>query len=441
MADIRDILELDRPLSPEITKEIIFGTDKQKKKTTPNRVQKRPEGMHREVFALLCTDNKDGPPLFPTDTGQGYKQVKAQLGMRRARSWRWMDFSNTARTDGALFKHWRRAEDEGKEYPFAKFNKQVDVPTYNDVTYSQHLQCGSWSKDETDHLFDLCRRFDTRFIIIHDRWDRSRFMERSVEDLKERYYDVYNTLAKVRAVPGQDPKLHFYDADHERRRKEQLRRLFDRTPEQIEEEQYLINELRKIEARKREREKKQQDLQKLITAADSAAAAETRKSEKKITKKKFLHPSRPRGDCCSIEMAGIKFPDLKGSGVTVRSSRMKLPASVGQKKIKAIEQLLNELNIEMCPIPTEPICSLFNELRSNMVLLYELKTALATCDFELQTLRHQYEALNPGKTLVLPSANPNMRDSGEGETTVQQRGISEIIDVVGSPGPSTYYSM
>lgn len=25
--------------------------------------------MHREVFALLCKDGKDAPPLLPTDTG------------------------------------------------------------------------------------------------------------------------------------------------------------------------------------------------------------------------------------------------------------------------------------------------------------------------------------------------------------------------------------
>lgn len=32
-----------------------------------------------------------------------------------------------------------------------------------------------------------------------------------------------------------------------------------------------------------------------------------------------------------------------------------------------------------------------------MVLLYELKLALANCEFELQTLRHQTEALTPEK--------------------------------------------
>lgn len=48
-------------------------------------------------------------------------------------------------------------------------------------------------------------------------------------------------------------------------------------------------------------------------------------------------------------------------------------------------------------MPTEEICHHFNELRSDLVLLYELKSALSTCEFELQTLRHRFEAFNPGK--------------------------------------------
>jgi len=39
----------------------------------------------------------------------------------------------------------------------------------------------------------------------------------------------------------------------------------------VQEEEMLVAELRKIELRKKEREKKQQDLQKLITAAENQA--------------------------------------------------------------------------------------------------------------------------------------------------------------------------
>jgi Asp-tRNA(Asn)/Glu-tRNA(Gln) amidotransferase C subunit len=45
-----------------------------------------------------------------------------------------------------------------------------------------------------------------------------------------------------------------------------LEKLFNRTKEQIDEELYLIEELKKIEFRKKERERRQQDVSKLLTA-------------------------------------------------------------------------------------------------------------------------------------------------------------------------------
>lgn len=61
---------------------------------------------------------------------------------------------------------------------------------------------------------------------------------------------------------------------------------------QIEEEQFLLSELKKIEARKKERERKTQDLQKLISQADSQTET-PRKTDKKLPKKKVTNPSRP----------------------------------------------------------------------------------------------------------------------------------------------------
>lgn len=272
--------------------------------------------MHREVFALLYNDNKDAPPLLPTDTAAGYIQVKARLGMKKVRKWDWAPFTNPARTDTAVFHHWRRISDEPKEYPFAKFNKQLNIPTYTMTEYNQHLKSNQakWSKAQTDHLFDLANRFDLRFIIMTDRWDRANFGTKTVEDLKERYYEVLSQLSKVccahkllffiffynkyllkaksgtslsstvsvvgvsgsAALPAAnataaDKKVYVFDAEHERKRKEQLKKLFDRSFKQIEEEQMLLNELKKIEARKKERDRKTQDLQKLISQADQVS--------------------------------------------------------------------------------------------------------------------------------------------------------------------------
>jgi DNA methyltransferase 1-associated protein 1 len=102
---------------------------------------------------------------------------------------------------------------------------------------------------------------------------------------------------------------------------------------------------------------------------------------------------------------------------------MKLPPSVGLKKTKAIEQILEKLQIGIrrilrliqCrldltrtlflyrqdhrPIATEAICEQFNDLRSDIVLLYELNQAISNYEFELQSLKHRYEALYPGKSV------------------------------------------
>lgn len=70
-----------------------------------------------------------------------------------------------------------------------------------------------------------------------------------------------------------------------------------------------------------------------------------------------------------------------------------------------INFLFNEFFIilESRPIATERICDQFNDLRSDIVLLYELNQALSNCEFELQTLRHRLEAINPAKVRILNS--------------------------------------
>uniref|UniRef100_A0A8C6WSW5 DNA methyltransferase 1-associated protein 1 n=1 Tax=Neogobius melanostomus TaxID=47308 RepID=A0A8C6WSW5_9GOBI len=443
-ADVRDILELtggenDGPISK---KDLINSDKKKRKKSSETLTFKRPEGMHREVYALLYSDKKDAPPLLPSDTTQGYRTVKAKLGCKKVRPWKWMPFSNPARRDGAIFHHWRRAAEEGKDYPFARFNKTVQVPVYSEQEYQLHLHDDGWTKAETDHLFDLCKRFDLRFIVVHDRFDHQQYRKRSVEDLKERYYSICGKLTKVRAASGTEPKIYIFDAGHERRRKEQLEKLFNRTPEQVAEEEYLIQELRKIESRKKEREKNTQDLQKLIKAADTTT--ELRRAEKRVSKKK-LPQKRETEKPAVPETAGIKFPDFKSAGVTLRSQR-----------VMKISKYGSVFYLDLNPLPTEEIVQMFNELRSDLVLLYELKQAHSNCEYEQQMLRHRYEALlkagNGGGAAIAvvpvvttPSGEVNSTNNATSSTPsteaqawpsadeIKVEAKEQIIDVVGAP--------
>jgi DNA methyltransferase 1-associated protein 1 len=335
----------------------------------------------------------------------GYKQAKARLGMKKTRKWIWKSFENSARADKVQFCHWERVsnDDTPKEYAFAKLNRQLSIPEYNLNEYNTHLRMNTkWNKTQTDYLFELAKRFDTRFIIMADRWDRDKHGVKTVEDLKERYYEVVGILQKLRTgANNSDKKIYVFDAEHERKRKEQLKKLFERTQTQIEEETQLQNELRKIEARKKEREKKTQDLQKLISQADqqneqaAAATPQARKQEKKLNRKKVpVQQKINKADVVTtMETATIRFGEgvNKGTGIAMRSQKMKLPANFGQKRTKALEQILAEFKVDPSPPATEEICTAFNELRSDMILLHEIRTALAASEFELETLKQVAE--------------------------------------------------
>ena len=196
-----------------------------------------------------------------------YKHKKVNL-KSNVRKWNWTSFKNPARTDSAELSHWQCAnEDPNKLYPFAKFNRKINLIKYSEDEYNKYLLDNSWSKAETDHLIDLCDRYDLRFYIINDRWDSNEYPHlkpRSIDELKDRYYKVNGIMQRIKQ--GDDAKVFVFDLEHEQKRREQLEKLFNRTKDQVDEENYLLDELKKIEIRKKERERKQMDVNKLLTA-------------------------------------------------------------------------------------------------------------------------------------------------------------------------------
>ncbi len=104
--------------------------------------------------------------------------------------------------------HWVPKEDKDKVSSYSKFNVKIDFVEYNDDEYKNHLKVfifilfwiwkdldPSWTKEETDYLWDLIEKFDARFLVIYDRYDPK--YNRSVEDIKERYYSICKKLLEV----------------------------------------------------------------------------------------------------------------------------------------------------------------------------------------------------------------------------------------------------
>lgn len=113
---------------------------------------------------------------------------------------------------------------------------------------------------------------------------------------------------------------------------------------------------------------------------------------------------------------------------------------------------------DLNPMPTEEIVQMFNELRSDLVLLYELKQAHSNCEYEQQMLRHRYEALLKagsgggsggitgfGLAITTQSGELNAGNSttastpgGESQSwpsadDIKVEAKEQIIDVVGAP--------
>ena len=209
-------------------------------------------------------------------------------------------FTNSARGDGLVLRHWRKREDphiaalatpadsnvasemdvDEKEnhvkaesdYVFAKFNVKVTVPEYTEEQYESYLKNEDWSKEETDYLVDLAQEYDLRWVVIVDRYDYQpgatpnqigngdsttvnvEPKPRSMEDMKARYYDVAaQTMAlkqPLQSMSTTEFELHErmtkFDAKLETARKSLAEKLFLRPPEEVKEEEILLAELKRI---------------------------------------------------------------------------------------------------------------------------------------------------------------------------------------------------
>ncbi len=137
--------------------------------------------------------------------------LKARRDAGKARRWAWKQFSSTGRRDGHQLSHWVRADAEFSDYPFARFNKRLDIVRYTDAEYDAYLtpspehfsdpndHDARWPREHTDHLFDLCRRFDLRWPIIADRFELK--PPRAIEDLKVRELVIREARIQLQLSP------------------------------------------------------------------------------------------------------------------------------------------------------------------------------------------------------------------------------------------------
>lgn len=103
----------------------------------------------------------------------------------------------------------------------------------------------SWTYEETEYLFELCKAFELKWHIIFDRYK----FERSQEELKEHFYRICTYIYSNNSSgnPQLIESLSKYNKFKEIERKQYLERLLKRTPAEIAEEESLVIEARRFE--------------------------------------------------------------------------------------------------------------------------------------------------------------------------------------------------
>ena len=233
---------------------------------------KKPEGISRELYALI------GPsaPSLAAQLAKPRLKQKPNLGATTNSKWEWRPFKNGARSDSLRLYHWvKQGSGADNDYPFAKYNVDTVSYTYTSEEYTELLRDDNWTKEETDYLFALVKEYETRWYVVHDRYEYPSGPTRSLEDIKDRYYSICRKLVRKRPWPGDEMAksqllaTFDFDKDKETTRKKYLESLDQRTPEEIAEEEALFIELKRLEQNERRFKKDRDDLLRTLLGISS----------------------------------------------------------------------------------------------------------------------------------------------------------------------------
>jgi len=416
---------------------------------------KRMDALSREI--LVLTGGVTPPSLVPFRSLDGHAGAShdgggdgsgAGAGKRARPKVRWIRkrFTNGARKDGMLFEHWGKVGETHDEYPFAKFNKRVQMVTYSNEEYEEHLlgvqpppsrtavdsgsgegagsDSNSWTREETDMLLNFCEEFDLRFVVIHDRWPVDEVTgktKRSIEELKDRYYSLAKKLIEVRprTRPTQPATgalqkhcqaivANPFDVEYEVERKRQLETQYRRSKAELREEEETVREARRIEANRKRILKEKQRMKKLLapagdirvvgnriapsSSADADEGAHQNRSGGFSTTQ--AGPHGPKSEYYFVDPSQgnhpnrMTFPHRKVQvGSFARSNLIYTPVSQSARVAKRIEGVLEELGVGLRPLATSHVVDHFDLLRLEIASYLELQRTVMRKEEEVHSLR------------------------------------------------------
>lgn len=338
--------------------------------------------MKRELIKLIG----GVPTIVSTDL--------RKMGKGQFQKWVWSRFNNPARTDGLKLYHWQRLEDINKDYEFAQLNHKIELIDFTLEEYNLIIKPHdtNWTYEETSYLWDLLERFDLRFTVVQDRYDEERFQERTIEELKDRYYSTCRRLLESRKIYDHPILKSGYNYEQEMKRRSYIERTINRSLEETNEENSLIRQGEEIEKQLDKYEKIERSLRHL-----TLANSEGRENNLIL----------PKQECLTFEEYIKKNASESDSFVYLRSQKMKHNLPVSEKIQNKVEAYLKELNLPERLVPTIKVEIAYDTLRNSIVLYTSLKKYLEKKDKECILLANKIKELETKKAQSLMGINGN----------------------------------
>ncbi|KAJ3232938.1 DNA methyltransferase 1-associated protein 1 [Chytriomyces hyalinus] len=361
------------------------------------------------------------PPLIPSGLWS------AKSAAEKARKW---DLSQRVRSDGLVLRHWAPCDSAHTAQEAASADLSL---TYSDSEYDSLLASPEWSRADTDLLIQLAQDFNHNFIVVHDRFESADgTTSRSVEDLKERYCHIASKIIPLRtAATGApfDASIFTFNKDRETQRKKNLEALHARSVEAVQEEEMLFYELKRRELYGADWQAERDHLVQImanhelpvpmqlppIPGSSSSGSTESRKKKRAADAASGEHTKRKSAAVASaLESVALAKRDTP-QGVFIRGQRLLTPrASNLASKFK---ELLEEYNLLNPPLlPNTTVCDVADEVRSNVMVLLDIRKTVERLEHETISLRERKRMLLAGEVLAGgPSgggAAPARADSG-----------------------------
>ncbi|KAF2072957.1 hypothetical protein CYY_005723 [Polysphondylium violaceum] len=383
------------------------------------------------VASILSTpvkkQHKDTPKTIMEKLQQSFKNLEGEtltfsepltsLALKEKRkikvNWKLRAFRNPVRTDqNLILYHWTKSNEKNNEYKYTKFNKKMDILMYNEEEYDIYLRDDSWTKQDTDLLIDLCKRFDTRFIIVADRFEGS--VKRTVEELKDRYYKIQSKLIELRTKPEEDPyhnplTTYSFNKVYETERKLQADKLFRLTELEVAEEEQLVEKYNNIEKHLLRHTKESKAVMKLSQVS-------LNNGPMKHYSQSDLLLSDPNGTRGANSAKKSKKRKLDEDG------EEKTTITLNSRQSARIDSTLFDLHLGR---PQHNIGkSLYNDLKEDILVLLDLQKYYMEKRYHCEILASQKDFLEKEiQDLNIPPEALAMQIDEENET------INELIDI------------